>query len=279
VIAGQGLHTGAPASIRLARRDGPTAFVRDGETVLLSELRVASTTRSTTLARADGGFAVATVEHLFAALAAYGARRGVAIALEGDSTRLASGGAHALTGTEIPLADGGARAFADALRALEVPSSPPELVVVRSATIPIGAASYVFVPGDGVVVDVHVDFDDARLAHDARWDGDAEDFRTRIAPARTFGFAHEVDELAARGLASHVAPESVVVVCEDRILSAGRPFEADEPARHKLLDLMGDLFVHGGPPRGSIVARRPGHAATHEAIGRALAAGVLARSC
>jgi len=55
------------------------------------------------------------------------------------------------------------------------------------------------------------------------------DFRTRIAIARTFGFEREVEELLARGLASHVTPESVVVIGEERILSSGAPFRADEP--------------------------------------------------
>lgn len=263
-IAGQGLHGGVPCAIALSRRDGPCTLRRGDDVALLSELRVAGTTRSTTIARPDGSFAVATVEHLFAALAAYGARRGLEIALEGP---------------EVPLADGGARAFADAVRALEIAPSPPDLVVARAGTVAVGDASYVFTPGDRAAASVHVEFGDPRLAAAASWDGDPEDFRVRIAPARTFGFAHEVDELARRGLASHVAPESVVVVCADRILSAGRPVEADEPARHKLLDLLGDLFVHGGPPRGTVAARRPGHAATHEAVARALAEGILAPRC
>jgi hypothetical protein len=93
--------------------------------------------------------------------------------------------------------------------------------------------------------------------------------------ARAFGFAHEVDALAARGLASHVAQESVVVITTDGVLSAGPRFRPDEPARHELLDLVGDLDVHGGPSVGSVRAVRPGHAATHEAVRRALAEDLL----
>jgi UDP-3-O-[3-hydroxymyristoyl] N-acetylglucosamine deacetylase len=63
----------------------------------------------------------------------------------------------------------------------------------------------------------------------------------------------------------------------DRVLSAGAPFLADEPARHKLLDLVGDLYLYGGPPRGRVRATRPGHGATHEAMRRALAEGLVAR--
>ena len=114
------------------------------------------------------------------------------------------------------------------------------------------------------------------LAPHATWSGDRADFVARIASARTFGFAHEVDALLARGLAQHVAASSVVVIAPDVIHHAGRPFTADEPARHKLLDLIGDLYAHGGPFRGRIHATRPGHAATHAAMARAREEGVIA---
>ena len=115
-----------------------------------------------------------------------------------------------------------------------------------------------------------------RRRRHASWDGAPASFRSSFAPARTFGFFREVASLAERGLASHVAAESVVVIGDD-ILSAGRPFSADEPARHKLLDLAGDLYLHGGPPLGRVRAIRPGHAATHEAVRRALETGILDR--
>ena len=89
--------------------------------------------------------------------------------------------------------------------------------------------------------------------------------------------AREVEALAERGLASHVSPESVVMFTPDAVLHSGRPFEDDEPARHKLLDLAGDLFVHGGPPIGRVIAHRPGHAATHAAIAEARSLGMVSR--
>jgi UDP-3-O-acyl-N-acetylglucosamine deacetylase len=67
-----------------------------------------------------------------------------------------------------------------------------------------------------------------------------------------------------------------VVIAEDAIHAAGAPFAPDEPARHKLLDLVGDMYLYGGPPRGRVRAFRPGHAATHAAMARALDLGVLA---
>ena len=151
----------------------------------------------------------------------------------------------------------------------------PRLEVARAATFDVGPSRYDFTPGRDVEVRVSIQLDDARLAGEASWSGGAEDFVTRIAPARTFALAHEVDELARRGLARHVDPASVVVIAPDAILHAGRPFSPDEPARHKLLDLLGDLYLHGGPPAGRVAAFRPGHAANARAFRRAIAEGVL----
>lgn len=262
MIAGQGLHTGARASVRFERAAGPITFAQGAAMATLDELEVAATTRSTTLATRDGRLRIGTVEHVLAALAGLAIHRDLRVIVDGP---------------EMPLADGGAAAFFDVLSALDVAPSPPALAVRRPGEIAVGESRYVFEPCDAPRLEVAIDFDDPRLASGARWDGRAASFRASIAVARTFGFAHEVEALAARGLASHVAPESVVVVATDEILCAGRPFSADEPARHKLLDLAGDLYVHGGPPIGLVRAHRPGHAATHEAVRRAQAAGILDR--
>ncbi len=260
VIRGQGLHSGAQGAVSFERCAGPVVLRANGGEASIAELAVVDTTRSTTVASKDGTLRVATIEHVLAALAGLGVHDGVAIVMEGP---------------EAPLADGGARVFADAVRALGVEASPAPLRVVERGSIDVGPSRYDFEPHDGVVLEVEVCFDRVDVASTARWDGDPEDFCARIAPARTFGFEHEVQELLARGLASHVTPESVVVIGQERILSAGPPFRADEPARHKLLDLLGDLYLYGGPPRGRVHALRPGHAATHEALRAALMRGLV----
>lgn len=244
--------------MRFERSSGPITFAIGDRTLSLAELEVVDATRSTTLGTA--GVRIGTVEHMLSALAGLGFHEGVRIVVEGS---------------EMPLADGCAASFCDALIALGIDRSEPRSVITKAQEVSIGESRYVFEPHDGVALEVHIDFADPRIAKTARWDGDARDFRERIAIARTFGFAHEVEALAARGLASHVAPESVVVFAPDAVLHSGRPFEADEPARHKLLDLAGDLFVHGGPPIGRVIAHRPGHAATHAAVAKARSLGVV----
>lgn len=255
-IEGRGLHGGAPSRVALAAREGDTTLA--GATV--GAWRAVRAERATLITH--GERSVRTVEHLFAALAALGAHRGVAIDVDGD---------------EVPLVDGAAARWFDAIAALGVVPCAPRLIVTGDGEVRVGTSVYRFAQGEGTRVSIELEVSDARLAKGASWGGDARDFRDRIAPARTFCFAHEVEELAAKGLAKHVAPESVVVIGAS-ILAAGAPFAPDEPARHKLLDLVGDLFLYGGPPRGAVHAYRPGHFATHEAVRAAFDRGLLAES-
>ncbi len=267
VVAGCGLHTGSLGSVRFSLRGGPVVVRAAGVEVAVSDLRVVDTSRSTTVADPRGSVRISTVEHVFAALGGLGIHSGVLVELEG---------------LEPPLADGGALRYVDALRALgpRLVRSRSPLRIARDGVVEIAESRYELMRGaedDAVALEVVVDFGDARIAREARWDGHPDDFRARIATARTFGFEHELGDLLARGLASHVTPESVVVFTKEHVLSSGAPVAADEAARHKLLDLVGDLYVHGGPPRGRIRATRPGHAATHAMMARAVDEGLVVR--
>jgi UDP-3-O-[3-hydroxymyristoyl] N-acetylglucosamine deacetylase len=203
---------------------------------------------------------VELVEHLFAALGGLGIQHGVAVAV---------------TGPEIPLLDGGARAFCDAIALLELTRSPSPLRVTRSTRYEIEGARYELDPGPATCIDVDVEFGQRGVEH-ARWDGTPDQFANEIAPARTFGFASELGDLRARGRAVHVDADSVIALDDDgRGMPPHRPPDDGELARHKLLDLVGDLYLYGGPPRGRISAVRPGHRANHAMVARALADGAL----
>ncbi len=148
---------------------------------------------------------------------------------------------------------------------------------MREAELSVGVTRFRFVPASAVSVAVEVAFGDPRLVESAEWDGTTESFVADIAGARTFAFGDEVQSFVDAGLARHVAPTSVVVLTKDEVLHAGRPFTASEPVRHKMLDLIGDLFLYGGPPLGRVEAYRPGHGSTHAIVVRALDEGVLER--
>lgn len=260
-LEGRGLHSGALCAVRFVRSSGPVMLGVGSARASLAECEVLATTRSTAVGPRDGAFAVRTVEHAFAALAGMGVFDGVRVEVEGG---------------EVPLLDGGARAFAEAIVGGELARGAPKLLVVREGEVSVRDSRYTFMRGDHIEVKVTVDYGDARLAPDAAWFGDADDFFERIAPARTFALERDLPELE-RGLASFVDPTSVVLVARERIHSAGRAFTSDEPARHKLLDLLGDAYFHGGPPIGRLRAERPGHANNHAAFLRALELGLLAR--
>jgi UDP-3-O-[3-hydroxymyristoyl] N-acetylglucosamine deacetylase len=261
-VEGVGLHTGARVAVRLTASPGPVRIAQGPAVATVPELRVISSARATTV-EGPGGLRLGTVEHALSALAGLGIRSGLAVEVDGP---------------EMPLLGGGAAEWCDLLRALALPREPPRLRVARPGVLEVGPSRYELAPGASgeTRVAVRLDLDDPRLERDAAWAGDPDDFVARIAPARTFTLAAEVEELARRGLARHVDPASVVVVAPDTVHHAGAPFTPDEPARHKLLDLLGDAYLSGGPPLGRLRALRPGHASNVRAMARALAEGILA---
>ncbi len=275
-LEGRGLFGGAICRAVLTRTelDHVRVSVAGSAFVRAKDLRVLSTLRTTTVG--SGAVKVALVEHLFAALAATSVRSRLDVEVSTE---------------ELPLLDGGAAVWCAALATLGLDGAidlgrtvgdvagltkdQPRLRILEAGHVEIGESEYRFALARGLSVEVDVDFGDARVGKSAHWGGSPLDFTARIAPARTFLQLGDADAMVAAGLAAEVEPTSVVVLAGDTIHAAGRAFEPDEPARHKLLDLVGDLYVHGGPPFGSVFARRPGHSATHRAIEVALERGIL----
>lgn len=261
-LAGRGLHTGAACSVTLTRSSAGVAFVHERGRVPLEELRVVRADLGVRLARPGSSFTVELVEHLFAALGGLGVYAGIELEVDGP---------------EVPLVDGSAQRFAEALLALDAPSAPPALVVERAAQLKVERSSYFFEPADAVRLEVEVQFRELP-AERASWDGSRAAFLTDIAPARTFGFLSDAELLRRQGRALHVDPAVVLVLDEaGRALAPAAPVGASELARHKLLDLVGDSYLYGGPPLGRLRATRPGHAATHRVFQEALAGGILRR--
>jgi UDP-3-O-[3-hydroxymyristoyl] N-acetylglucosamine deacetylase len=127
-------------------------------------------------------------------------------------------------------------------------------------------------------IEVEVEFPPPVGSERAAWAGDADDFLRRIAPARTFGWKADHEALLARGRAHGAQAAPGLLVFDGALPMAGcAPPLPGECARHKLLDLIGDLALAGSLQRGRLHASRPGHAATHAVVRRALAAGALAR--
>lgn len=261
-LHGRGLHSGERARVRFDAAAGPLLFRLGPDEASLDELTVVRADQGVCLRARNGTHSVDLCEHLLSALAGTSIRSGLIVTLPGP---------------EVPLLDGGAVELSRALLALGLRREPPRLAVVERGELGDGASRYQFEPADETELEVEVEFAGAGRQR-AVLGADVARYLSEVAPARTFGFAEDADELRSRGRARHVDPSAVVVLDQaGRALAPSAPLEPGELGRHKLLDLMGDLYLYGGPPRGRVRALRPGHAATHRVVRRALEAGLLRR--
>jgi UDP-3-O-acyl N-acetylglucosamine deacetylase len=214
------------------------------ETVIPAHVgRVADTDYATTLS-ADGEN-IKTVEHLLSALHARGVTN-LLIKVHG----------------EIPVLDGSAVEFCRVLEEAGVESQKvarQELVIDRKYEVGQGEKRLTIEPYDGFAVsydlsypapigDQHFDFELSSF----------EDYQEQIASARTFGFMKDLEMMAELGLGSGGRLDNCILVGEDNVINTELRY-ADEFVRHKILDVIGDLYLLGYPVRGKVTARFTGH--------------------
>ncbi len=258
-LEGRGLHSGAPCAVTLSRTEGPVTLGAGSERRQICELEVTRTDHGVTVAL--GQRTIDVVEHLLAAFGGLGVHSGVDAFVRGP---------------ELPLLDGGAGRFADAINALDPPRTAPALRVLRAGRVAVDGAVFELTPSDEVTVTVDVEFRAPLGTQRSTWDGSATSFVDEIAPARTFGFLDDRESLESAGRALGADPAVVMIFdSAGRVLPPGAPAAQGELARHKLLDLVGDTYLFGGPPRGRLIAHRPGHGATRRAFERARALGIV----
>jgi len=253
---GVGLHTGESVTLTVhpAPPGSGITFVR-GDLPDAPEIRVQPTSaagESESLRRTvlrGGGAEVHTVEHVLAALAGLGI----------DNARLE------LTGREVPEpTDGSAAPFVALLRqagVVEQPVPRAPLVIRHPVVYQSGDVQIVGLPGEGLRLTFTLQFDNPILGTQHRsCEITPESFSREIASARTFVLYRDVEQLRARGLIRGGSLQNAVVVKDDGILNEDPLRFPDEPVRHKLLDLLGDLALLGRPVQGQIHAIRSGHA-------------------
>jgi UDP-3-O-acyl-N-acetylglucosamine deacetylase len=107
----------------------------------------------------------------------------------------------------------------------------------------------------------------------ATWDGSATQYASEVAPARTYCLEQEAMVMRSMGLFAHLTPREMLVLGTSGPIDNALRFD-DEPARHKLLDLIGDLALIGAPLQADVVATRSGHALAHEAARAVLGSSV-----
>jgi UDP-3-O-[3-hydroxymyristoyl] N-acetylglucosamine deacetylase / 3-hydroxyacyl-[acyl-carrier-protein] dehydratase len=261
-IEGIGLHEGKHVRVRVrpGRADGGVVFLRsdlpDAGPVPATIASLGEGSRRTVLRR--GAAEVHTVEHLLAAL----------LGLQIDNLEIE------LDGPELPSLDGSSLPWFEALaRAGTVEGKSPRktLVLEHPVSVELDGATLTAMPSDkpGLHLSYTLDYSGLGLAPqyvEAHVPG--TDLGAEIAPARTFVFASEAEGLQKAGLGQGAHGGNTVVLD-----AHGRPVEGrlrfpDEPARHKLLDLMGDLYLLGAELQGRVVATKSGHRAHHELVKR-----------
>ena len=248
--SGIGLHSGRKVTLRLkpAPADHGIRFKRldlDGLEVPAVADRIAGISYATGLAQ--DAASVGTVEHLLAAL--------VGLGVDNVSVELNQ--------AEVPIMDGSAASFVylvheAGVRTLKAPRR--FLKVVRPIALSNGNKRIAVYASDHFKVTYSISFDHPLLRHQSRTQHVTEEtFAEEIAPARTFGFLKEVEQLRKKGLALGGSLDNAIVLGETGFLNNTLRFE-DEFVRHKILDVIGDLALVGYPIIGHVVAHRGGHA-------------------
>ena len=249
-IEGIGLHTGERVSLTLrpASANSGVVFCRldlpDHPVIPARPEHVVDTQYATTIAK--GGASVKTIEHLMSALAGLGV----------DNVRVD------IRGPEVPILDGSAAPFASLLRQAGIRRqfAPKTFLKVRQAvTVEAGTRSLRIVPSPKLRVIYTMSFDHPFLGvQTTALEVGRERYVNEVAPCRTYGFVRDLDMLARLGLAKGGSLENALVIGEEGILNGPLRFP-DELVRHKVLDLLGDLYLLGKPLVGTIIAHGAGH--------------------
>lgn len=277
-IEGVGLHTGAHTKLtilpapdnhgyKFKRVDLPEQPVIEADVDL-----VVDTARGTTLGK--NGVKVSTIEHVLAAL----------VGTQVDNAMIE------VSGPEIPIMDGSSKPFVDAILKVgfeEQKSEREYFVFEENMTFedPIKKSEILAVPADEYRITVMVDYNSPTLGTQHASMYHIGEFASDIAANRTFVFLHELEQLLAHNLIKGGDMNNAIVIVDQDVSQEkldhlakifnkptvkvqGKGFlnnvvlhHQNEPARHKLLDIVGDLALAGMPIKGHILTARPGHAA------------------
>ena len=276
-ISGVGLHTGANVNLTLnpAPENHGYKFRRtdlEGSPVIEADCDlVTDTSRGTTLTK--NGASVSTVEHVLAAL----------VGMEVDNVLID------IDGPEMPIMDGSSRPFVEVIEACEILELEAEREYFEipyniNFTDEENKVEIIAMPVNDYRLTVMVDYNSAVLGSQHAAITSMVEFKKEISPCRTFCFLHELEYLLNNNLIKGGDLNNAIVVVDrdveqielDRLAEVFNKPKVEvtqhgilnnlelrfqnEPARHKLLDMIGDLALVGMPIKGQIMAARPGHA-------------------
>ncbi|GGH27423.1 UDP-3-O-acyl-N-acetylglucosamine deacetylase [Alsobacter metallidurans] len=254
-LQGIGVHSGAPVRIVLhpADVDSGISFLRtrlDGgrERLIQARHSAVSATELCTIIGETASGAVATIEHLMAALSGLGVDN---VLVEID-------------GPEVPIMDGSAAPFVDAIDqvGLERQGSGRRYIkILKPVRVEQGRAFSELRPfARGFRLEVEIDFDTQLIGRQKRvLDLEPGVFRRDIARARTFGFMKDVERLWKAGFALGASLDNTVALGDEGVINPEGLRFADEFVRHKTLDAVGDLSLAGSPILGCYRSYCGGH--------------------
>ena len=251
VGCGIGLQTGCKTGVMLKPMPPDSGIVfrniTTGDTLPAFIDLIASTNFCTTLHQK--GATVRTIEHLMSALHAYGI------------TNLL-----VQVGDEVPIMDGSAASFCQLIEesgVVEQEAEPDEFVVDRCYHVGQvdPAAKFILVePYDGFKISYRLHYPQPLGIQEFTYEHRNEtSYRFEVAPARTFAFVREVEKMHEMGLIAGGRLNNVILLGDGKIINDAQLRFPDECARHKVLDLIGDLYLLGKSIRGHVRANMTGH--------------------
>jgi UDP-3-O-[3-hydroxymyristoyl] N-acetylglucosamine deacetylase len=252
IQTGVGLHSGITTQVRIlpAPAGSGRYFVRtdlpDTPIIPAQVAAVNQTLLSTQLGKDE--VYVRTVEHLLAALAAMGV----------DNARIE------IDGSEVPLLDGSAKIWTESIAAVGLVSQSttedkPPITIQQPIWVYQDDAFVAALPASETRFSYGIDFDLPAIGN--QWYSfvlNPENFRSEIAPARTFGLLHQIEHLQKTGLIKGGSLDNALVCGLEGWVNPPLRF-ANEPVRHKILDLVGDLSLLGKLPIAHFLAYKASH--------------------
>lgn len=251
-VRGTGLHHGAPVHLRIAPAPPATGivFIRtDLENIRIpaSWEYVERVSYATSLMHPKGVF-ISTTEHLLSVLYSIGI----------DNAYIE------LDNLELPILDGSGLPFVELLRKAGTQESRRlrrYMRILKPVSVEANGRSVAILPCDRFQLRTHNFYDHPLVGNQTlELEVTPESYAQEIAPARTFGFEYELDQLRDMGLIRGARMENAVCFTRGGVANPGGLRFPDECCRHKALDLIGDLALIGRPLLGEVVAEKAGHA-------------------
>ncbi|MBN1637111.1 MAG: UDP-3-O-[3-hydroxymyristoyl] N-acetylglucosamine deacetylase [Deltaproteobacteria bacterium] len=242
IIKGIGLHRGNLIKLTIRPHNKGIIFVRKGLKIPVKPDNIVDTRLNTTLGLR--GVSISTIEHLMSALFGLGITD-CEVEVSGD---------------EIPAMDGSALPFVEHIEQAGIISLESELssIVIESSLNVRRGDSWIEASPGNFRVSYEIDFPEVAIGRQClEYTGNG--YVHEIAPARTFGRLTDVEKMRAQGLALGGGLHNAVVVDAEKVLNPEGLRFADEFVRHKVLDILGDLWTLGAPLEAEIRAYKANH--------------------